>query len=427
MMGGGGGEEILQIGFDMALEMYLDLLMETVFGNADMLLEMDCSLVFDLLGLDQLPSQIEGLAQGCPFTITDTVLDVYEEHKKMSEPVKLREYGIDKYCDFMQWTTRKSVFKPLYYYTGPEELKKPKYRKGKPLPLRIGEYCAEVDSKGATSGAALTVVAVDGKTYTVEHQAGEHSNKLLERSKLKSTEVLEEKPRGDLCLSVQYDKRGFGQLTITCHGVARVSAAKSNGCRFAVQEDKWTPKDAMGKPLKPKAKKGEKAENLPGEHTFRLYGVKDVKEDSTISVVLRCDKKVGIGSMVVGKLTFYVQDLLKEGSGVFNREWIGLFSEAEPERLDLDEDEANRVAIERPKLLHLGSSVHEDVVELVNARMMQSPEGAFGLADLSPSYMPMDFTTPHMKVAQYVHNHIGSQSRPSAALRLPLAFAGRSR
>ena len=49
---------------------------------------------------------------------------------------------------------------------------------------------------------------------------------------------------------------------------------------------------------------------------------------------------------------------------------------------------------------HFGHSVMGDIAELVNQQMSFPAEGGFGMDQLVPHIMPLDFTIPHMSVAQ---------------------------
>jgi len=305
-----------------------------------------------------------------------------------------------RYCDFMNWKTRQSLLKPLRYFVGPTEPKNAKQKKGKLLPLRVGEHVTHTET-----GANCVVLVTDKKTCTVENRA-DHSTAHFDRSSLQSQDIGEEKPRGSLQLSVRYDPSGFGELVITCHSVKGVSASKANGCQYFVQEENWVPKNSMGKPLKMNHKEGEAAKTLPEtEHEFHLFGVKDVKDNSVISVVLKGQKKIGVGTRTIGGISFYVKDLMKQGPGVYQKEWVGLFSDFEADHLDRDEVlelEGTEVMVKgsASDFTHLGKNAHTDVAELVTWRFNRQPDKAFDLESIVPTYMLADFTTPHMSVPQ---------------------------
>lgn len=181
--------------------------------------------------------------------------------------------GLKKYFNFLDWETRISILKPLPYYKGAQELKPPKQKKGKLLALRPGEYVVVRGQK-----EQLVVLAVEKKFSIVEVRGDPlQSRYTYARHRLQSQEYIEQKSRGDLQISVHYDPIGFGELSIWCHGVSNVSAAKSKGCQFLVKAEKWTPKNAIGKPLKTSKLTSPQAVALPEEHVFQLCGLKDIK------------------------------------------------------------------------------------------------------------------------------------------------------
>jgi len=96
MFAGGANTAILEIAFEMGIELYTETIFDCVLGNVDKLLEMDCSLNFGSLRLNDCPSRVKRTMEGDTLAHLETAVDVYEKAQKQCKPVNMRECGLDR-------------------------------------------------------------------------------------------------------------------------------------------------------------------------------------------------------------------------------------------------------------------------------------------------------------------------------------------